>query len=66
MVDAEGLKSVMENGSVAAVLESGEKFGKGGDSGSVADASEIRDGERVERCLCRLHGGSSAPVKFSR
>jgi hypothetical protein len=65
MVDAEGLKGVVEDGRVATVLESGEKFGKG-DSGSVADASEIRDGEKVERCLCRLHGGSSAPVKFNR
>jgi hypothetical protein len=65
MVDAEGLKGVMENGSVATVFESGEKFAKG-DSGSVTDASEIRDGEKVERGLCRLHGESSAPVKFSR
>ena len=46
-------------------FESSEKFGKG-DSATVADASEIRDGEKVERCLCRLHGESSAPVKFSR
>jgi len=43
MVDAEGLKAVVENGSVATVLECDEKFGKG-DSGSAAAASERRAG----------------------
>ena len=43
-------------------FESSEKFGEG-DSGTVADASEIRDGEKVERWLSRLHEMDSSRAR---
>jgi hypothetical protein len=59
MVDAESLKGMVENGGIATVLESGEKLGKG-HGRNVTDASEIRDGEKVEGCLSRLHEMNSS------
>jgi hypothetical protein len=47
MVATEGLKSVMEDGSVAALFESGEKFGEG-TGREVPDAREMGDGEKFE------------------
>jgi hypothetical protein len=52
----------MKNGGIATVLESGEKLGKG-HGRNVADASEIRDGEKVERWLSRLHEMDSSRAR---
>ena len=47
VVAAEGLEGVVKDGSVAALLEPGEKFGEGA-SGEIADAREIGNGEKFE------------------
>jgi hypothetical protein len=62
VMGAKSLKGVMKNGGIATVLESGEKLGKG-HGRNVADASEIRDGEKVERWLSRLHEMDSSRAR---
>jgi hypothetical protein len=58
VVGAEGLIGVVENRSVAALLESGEEFFE--ISGRlIADAGEIRDSEKFERGRSDIHSNSS-------
>jgi len=54
VVAAEGLKGVVEDGSVAALFEPGEQFGEGS-SREIPDAREISGGEKFEACFDWLH-----------
>ena len=69
VVATEGLKSVMEDGSVAALFEPGEEFRESA-SGEIPDAREMGDGEEFkaefrlnssESLLKEFHDGSEAP-----
>src|SRR5260370_26534281 len=54
MVAAQGLKRVVEDGSVAAALESSEKFGDRAGR-LVADAHKVRNSGKLKWCLCCIH-----------
>jgi len=55
VVGAESLIGVVENRSVAAMLESCKEFLEIS-GGLIADAGEIRDGEKFERSFSDIHG----------
>jgi hypothetical protein len=58
VVSAEGLVGVVEDGGVAALLEAGEEFFEIS-GGLIADAGEIRDGEKFEWSFSDVHSNSS-------
>jgi hypothetical protein len=58
VVGAESLIGVVENRSVAALLQAGKEFLEI-PGGLIADAGEIRDGEKFERGFGDVHGNSS-------
>ena len=59
---AEGLKGVMEDGRVAAMLEPRQQLGECAGR-LVADSREIGNGDEVERSFNCVHARASSPFR---